>query len=167
MPVARQPVFTPMPPIRKRARHTSWRRTACGDAPLVATHRLWRRTACGDAPLVATHRLWRRTACGDAPLVATHRLWRRTACGDAPLVATHRLWRRTACGDAPLVATHRLWRLYGPDPKPSRGLFAAGRRRDRSARPPRHAMRRSSSAFQTPLETVARGFRAKTPDSAF
>ena len=45
MPVARQPVFTPMPPIRKRARHTSLATHRLGDAPLGrrtawATHRL-------------------------------------------------------------------------------------------------------------------------------
>ena len=128
MPVARQPVFTPMPPIRKRVRHTSLATHRLGDAPLGrrtawATHRL------GDAPLGrrtawATHRL------GDAPLGrrtawATHRL------GDAPLGrrtawATHRL------GDAPLGrrtawATHRLILLYNPNPN-RQGAFSARRR---------------------------------------
>ena len=114
MPVARRPVLTPMPPIRKRARHTSLATHRLGDAPLGrrtawATHRL------GDAPLGrrtawATHRL------GDAPLGrrtawATHRL------GDAPLGrrtawATHRL------GDAPLDSI--IWPRHGP----SRGFSA-------------------------------------------
>ena len=114
MPVARQPVFTPMPPIGKRARHTS---------------------------------------------LATHRLWRRTACGDAPLVATHRLWRRTACGDAPLVATHRFDFIIWPRPKTVKGVFAAGRRRDRSAPPPRHArapvFKRLSNALRNGREGPA------------
>ncbi len=186
MPVARRPVLTPMPPIRKRARHTSLATHRLGDAPLGrrtawATHRL------GDAPLGrrtawATHRL------GDAPLGrrtawATHRL------GDAPLGrrtawATHRLGdaplgRRTAwathrLGDAPLGrrtawATHRLIPLYGPDtdgqeafPHPSgHGPARLGhgfRLRDLTP-----VLKRLANALRN---AVLRGLRAKTPDSA-
>ena len=41
----------------------------------------------------------------------------------------------------------RLMAIMRPRPGPSRGLFAAGRRRDRGARAPRHAVRRSSNAL--------------------
>ena len=70
--------------------------------------------------------------------------WRRTAW------ATHRL------GDAPLDG-----HCTAPT-RPVKGPFRTRTpAREKSARPPRHAMRRSSNAFQTPFETVAMGFRAK------
>ena len=70
-------------------------------------------------------------------------------------------------GDAPLDDDAPLDGHCTAPTRPVKRLFRTRTpAREKSAPPPHHAMRRSSSAFQTPFETVAMGFRAKTPDSA-